>query len=138
MSKRFLAQVKYDAREEWAEGAGLWQDPLKYAPAFQNYIQNASGYDPETHIEQGRDKVGHRTAGAFHAAGASRLLTHLFPGHHVGLTGWNAAVFRGSAISFLLVSGERKGYLGEALGAETPTDILKPEIKLIESVRSHG
>lgn len=122
--------------EDWAKMAGLWHDLGKYRPAFQGYIKKESGYDPEAHIEQGKGKVDHSTAGAIHAAeydkAAGKLIAYLIAGHHAGLSDWDSAESGGSALSIRLPAGKEKGYLNEALKADIPQDILNPEINLIK------
>lgn len=119
---------------DWAKVAGLWHDLGKYRPAFQNYIKKASGYDPEAHIEQGKGRVDHSTAGAIHAVEvdkvAGRLLAYLIAGHHAGLPDWDAAEAGGSALSVRLQKGKEKGYLHEAQGANIPADILSPRFDM--------
>jgi len=89
--------------EEWARLAGLWHDLGKFQPAFQSYIRQGSGYDPEAHLEQGAPgRVDHSSVGAVHAvahlsesgpAGTAvgRLLAYLIAGHHAGLPDWHQA-----------------------------------------------
>lgn len=119
--------------ESWAKAAGLWHDLGKYRPAFQSYIKRASGYDPEAHIEQGKGKVDHSTAGAIHAMrldkATGKLLAYMIAGHHAGLPDWETAEAGGSALSHRLDTGRSKGYLDEALMSDIPDDILKPYLK---------
>ncbi len=117
----------------WAKVAGLWHDLGKYRPTFQGYIKQASGYDPEAHIEQATGKVDHSTAGAIYAEqmdkAPGKLLAYLIAGHHAGLPDWETAEAGASALSHRLDTGKNKGYLDEALSSDIPDDILKPEIK---------
>ena len=119
--------------ESWANVAGLWHDLGKYRPAFQGYIKQASGYDPEAHIEQAKGKVDHSTAGAIYATqiekAAGKLLAYLIAGHQAGLPDWETAEAGGSALSHGLDKGAKNGYLDEALKSDIPEDILKPEMK---------
>ncbi|MDX1251209.1 MAG: CRISPR-associated endonuclease Cas3'' [Gammaproteobacteria bacterium] len=100
---------------DWAKIAGLWHDLGKYRPAFQGYIKKASGYDPEAHIEQGRGKVDHSTAGAIHAVelnkAAGQCLAYLIAGHHAGLPDWVSSEAGGSALSNRLETETGVGYL---------------------------
>ncbi len=77
---------------DWGRLAGLWHDLGKYSSAFQSYIARESGYDPEAHIEGGKCRVNHSSAGALHAVeklgGKGRLLAYLIAGHHAGLPDW--------------------------------------------------
>ena len=77
---------------DWGHLAGLWHDLGKYSSAFQNYIACESGFDPEAHIEGGKGRVNHSSAGALHAieklGGKGRLLAYLIAGHHAGLPDW--------------------------------------------------
>lgn len=82
---------------DWARLAGLWHDLGKYAPDFQHYIRDASGYEREqAHIEEGRgadgkprQRVDHSAAGAIHAVdrlGPSGIvIANLIAAHHAGL-----------------------------------------------------
>ena len=115
--------------DDWATLAGLWHDLGKYRPAFQNYIRKVSGYDPEAHIEQGKGRVDHSTAGAIHAVnelkGIGRVLAYLIAGHHAGLPDWSAAEGGNAALECRLENGKKLGYLAEALAEPIPQDILK-------------
>jgi CRISPR-associated endonuclease/helicase Cas3 len=82
---------------DWARLAGLWHDLGKYAPDFQHYIRDASGYEREqAHIEDGRgedgksrQRVDHSAAGAIHAVDrlgtAGIVIANLIAAHHAGL-----------------------------------------------------
>ncbi len=82
---------------DWARLTGLWHDLGKYAPDFQHYIRDASGYEREqAHIEEGRGadgklrrRVDHSAAGAIHAVdrfGAlGVVIANLIAAHHAGL-----------------------------------------------------
>lgn len=78
----------------WARQAGLWHDLGKYRPRFQNYIRQASGYEPEAHIKGEAGKAPHSTAGALLACDrfgpAGRVLAYLIASHHAGLYDWNS------------------------------------------------
>lgn len=129
------AKMATDFRsEEWAKVAGLWHDLGKYRKAFQSYIAKESGYDPEAHIEQGQGRVDHSTAGAIHAVennkATGQLLAYLIAGHHAGLPDWETSEAGGSALSSRLNKGKKSGYLDEALQADIPQDILRPDPKL--------
>lgn len=119
--------------ESWAKVAGLWHDLGKYRPVFQGYIKQASGYDPEAHIEQVTGKVDHSTAGAIYATqmdkAAGKLLAYMIAGHHAGLPDWETSEAGGSALSHRLNTGKSKGYLDEALASEIPDDILRPDLE---------
>jgi CRISPR-associated endonuclease/helicase Cas3 len=113
----------------WASLSGLWHDLGKYRPAFQNYINSASGYDPEAHIETGQGRVDHSTAGAIHAVNemgtaAGRILAYLIAGHHAGLPDWHTDSGR-SGLEARLAQGRKKGFLDEALANGIPDDIAK-------------
>lgn len=66
-AERAAAFARPFASEDWIRPAGLWHDLGKYRPDFQRYIRNASGCDPEAHIEGMSGRVDHSTAGAIHA-----------------------------------------------------------------------
>lgn len=127
---------------DWAKAAGLWHDLGKYRPAFQGYIKTVSGYDPEAHIEQGKGKVDHSTAGAIYATqydkAAGTFLAYLIAGHHAGLPDWDSTETGGAALSIRLQSGKEKGYLSEALTADIPSDILNPAVQLTKSLPLGG
>jgi len=42
---------------EWGCLAGLWHDLGKYSHAFQSYISQKSGFDPEAHTEGNARRV---------------------------------------------------------------------------------
>lgn len=121
----------FDAAD-WASLAGRWHDLGKYRPAFQSYIKQVSGFDPEAHIEGGAGRVDHSTAGAIHAVeklkGAGRVLAYLIAGHHAGLPDWDTAEAGGAALSVRVDEGKKKNYLGEALGNAVPDDILQGDM----------
>lgn len=77
---------------EWAHLAGLWHDLGKFSSSFQNYIKYASGYDSEAHMEEGKGRVDHSTAGALLAikkfCKKGKILAYLIAGHHAGLPDW--------------------------------------------------
>lgn len=86
---------------DWARLAGLWHDLGKFQPAFQRYIRQGSGYDPEAHLEGGGSgRVDHSSVGAVHAVShlagegpagtaAGRLIAYVIAGHHAGLPDWH-------------------------------------------------
>lgn len=115
---------------DWAAVAGLWHDLGKYSASFQQYIKTASGYEAQAHIEQGKGRVDHSTAGALYAMDTDKtsgqLLAYLIAGHHAGLPDWHTAEAGGSALSVRLKKGKEKNYLNEALAAAIPEDILNP------------
>ena len=90
---------------DWAYLAGLWHDLGKYSPRFQAYIRQASGYDPEAHIEGG-GRVDHSTAGAIHACERlgpkGRMLAYLIAGHHAGLPDWSPSETGAAALAHRL------------------------------------
>ena len=117
------------ASSDWAYLAGLWHDLGKYRHAFQQYIRNASGYNPNAHIETAPGRVDHSTAGALYAeqtlGHAGRVLAYLIAGHHAGLPDYETAdTGRAALKSRLQVPGQAQGYLDEALHAAIPADIL--------------
>ena len=113
---------------DWASLAGLWHDLGKYRPAFQAYIKSASGYDPEAHIEGGKGRVDHSTAGAIyaieHLGPYGRILAYLIAGHHAGLADWYSSETGNAALSVRLEQGEAKGWLDEVKRQSPPEDIL--------------
>lgn len=126
--------AKHFNSESWATLAGLWHDLGKYRPAFQSYIKQASGYDPEAHMEQGKGRVDHSTAGALNALEynpqVGRFLAYLIAGHHAGLPDWSSNTGGQAALAVRIDVGRGKGYLDEALCADIPEDILHPQVKL--------
>src|SRR5690606_7706054 len=88
-----------------------------------------SGYDPEAHIEQGRGRVDHSTAGAIHAVNAlgpiGRIPAYLIAGHHAGLPDWSAAEGGNASLECRLENGKKSGFLDEAIAEPIPQDILK-------------
>jgi CRISPR-associated endonuclease/helicase Cas3 len=130
--------------EEWAKLAGLWHDLGKYRPRFQRYIGNASGYNPDAHI-QGEPQVGkserpgkapHSTAGALLACEKfginGRILAYLIAGHHAGLYDWNS---ENSSLQYRLETDTAQQEYAEALAANPPAEILnaatnfKPDLR---------
>lgn len=111
---------------DWAVLAGLWHDLGKYRQAFQDYIRSKSGYDPEAHVEGGKGRVDHSTAGAIHAieqlGSHGRILAYLIAGHHAGLPDWHAADSAGAALSLRIQNRE---HLSDALGVKPPISILE-------------
>lgn len=110
----------------WACLSGLWHDLGKYAPDFQHYIRDASGYEREqAHIEEGRGadgkprkRVDHSAAGAIHAinklGNAGVVIANLIAAHHAGL-------YNATDLEHRLESRDR---LDLALTASIPPDIL--------------
>ena len=114
---------------EWGHLAGLWHDLGKYSSAFQNYIARESGYDPEAHIEGGKGRVNHSSAGALHAvrqlSGKGRLLAYLIAGHHAGLPDWHSDQHGLSSLSHRL---EDRRHLDAISNVAIPTEVLHPSI----------
>lgn len=115
------------ASSDWAYMAGLWHDLGKYRLAFQQYLRNASGYNPDAHIEA-PGRVDHSTAGALYAEQklrqAGRVLAYLIAGHHAGLPDYETADTGRAALKSRLQAGQAQGYLDETLQASIPADIL--------------
>lgn len=111
---------------DWASLAGSWHDLGKNRQAFQNYIRSQSGYDPEAHIEGGKGRVDHSTAGAIHAIDQlgphGRILAYLIAGHHAGLPDWHTAEVGGAALSARL---QNRQHLSDSLLGNPPTHILE-------------
>ena len=107
---------------EWAELAGLWHDLGKYRGRFQRYIVQASGCDPDAHIEGKPGKSPHSTAGAVLACDKlgkqGRVLAYLIAGHHAGLADWHGS------LEVRLNGDKARDELNEALAAHPPADIL--------------
>jgi len=111
---------------DWAGLTGLWHDLGKYAPDFQHYIRDASGYEREqAHIEEGRgadgklrQRVDHSAAGAIHAVdrfGALGIvIANLIAAHHAGL-------YDATDLERRLKSRDR---LDLALSADIPAEVL--------------
>lgn len=116
-------------QSDWGRLAGLWHDLGKYSPAFQSYIARGSGFGPEAHVEGGKGRVNHSSAGALHAVeklgGKGRLLAYLIAGHHAGLPDWHSDGHPLSALSQRL---EDKQHLQAVSSASVPTDVLHPAI----------
>ncbi len=128
MAGRFAQAFK---AEDWATLAGLWHDLGKYRPAFQGYIRKKSGYDPEAHIEGGKGRVDHSTAGACHAMEQlgphGRILAYLIAGHHAGLPDWNLKSLPSELLQ-RLNQPEAKAWLQEALAQNPPESILNAKL----------
>jgi CRISPR-associated endonuclease/helicase Cas3 len=122
------------ASRDWAYIAGLWHDLGKYRQAFQQYIRNASGYNPNAHIEieTAPGRVDHSTAGALYAeqqlGERGRVLAYLIAGHHAGLPDYDTADTGRSALKSRLQEGHTKNYLNEALRAAIPADIRTSQV----------
>jgi|CXWL01.1.fsa_nt_gi CRISPR-associated endonuclease/helicase Cas3 len=114
---------------DWGRLAGLWHDLGKYSSAFQNYIAHGSGLDPEAHIEGGKGRVNHSSAGALHAVeklgGKGRLLAYLIAGHHAGLPDWHSDEHALSSLSQRL---EDRQHLQAISNMTIPLDVLLPAI----------
>lgn len=114
---------------EWGQLAGLWHDLGKYSSAFQGYIAHGSGLDPEAHIEGGKGRVNHSSAGALHAVeklgGKGRLLAYLIAGHHAGLPDWHSDEHALSSLSQRLDDGQ---HLQAISDVTVPIDVLHPAI----------
>ena len=114
---------------DWGRLAGLWHDLGKYSSAFQNYIARGSGFDPEAHIEGGKGRVNHSSAGALHAVarlgGKGRLLAYLIAGHHAGLPDWHSDEHSLSSLSQRL---EDEQHLRAIFDVTIPPDVLHPAI----------
>ncbi len=117
---------KFGSRD-WGELAGNWHDLGKFSSAFQAYIKNASGYDPEAHIETGQGRVDHSTAGAQYAIRElgthGRILAYLIAGHHAGLPDWHK--IEGNTGGVLQNRLERKEYLERILCQPVSSSVLR-------------
>ena len=115
---------------EWGLLAGLWHDLGKYSSAFQSYIAHGSGFDPEAHIEGGKGRVNHSSAGALHAVkklgGKGRLLAYLIAGHHAGLPDWHSDEHALASLSQRLGDGQ---HLQTISDASVPVGILHPAME---------
>ena len=113
----------------WGQLAGLWHDLGKYSSAFQNHIARGSGFDPEAHIEGGKGRVNHSSAGALHAVerlgNKGRLLAYLIAGHHAGLPDWHSDEHALSSLSQRLEDRQHLQAISEVI---IPTDVLHPAI----------
>ncbi len=129
-----LASEKAEAfnGSDWAYLAGLWHDLGKYRSAFQNYIRQKSGYDPDAHIEDGENHPDHSTAGAIYAmdalGGTGLILSYLIAGHHAGLPDYNTAEAGNSSLMNRLNQGKEKKYLEQALSNTIPKEILESKM----------
>lgn len=114
---------------DWGRLAGLWHDLGKYSAAFQNYIAHGSGFDPEAHVEGGKGRVNHSSAGALHAVkqlgGKGRLLAYLIAGHHAGLPDWHSD---GHALASLSQRLGDEQHLQAISNVTIPPDVLHPAI----------
>lgn len=113
----------------WAYAAGQWHDLGKYCAAFQEYIRNASGFNPEAHIETAPGRVDHSTAGAIYAVCQwgvhGRVLAYLIAGHHAGLPDWEKLESgTGGALRERLRKTER---LEKSLLADVPPELLEAQ-----------
>lgn len=109
---------------DWARLAGLWHDLGKYRPSFQRYLLQASGYEPDAHIEGVAGRVTHSTAGALLACDSfgvdGRVLAYVIAGHHAGLDDWHGG------LEVRLASQVARVELDEALKASPANAILNP------------
>jgi len=109
---------------DWARIAGLWHDLGKYRPRFQSYIRQASGFDPDAHIEGNLRRSPHSTAGALLAADRfkvqGRILAYLIAAHHAGLDDWYGG------LEARLNGRDARDELNESLAEHPPADILHP------------
>lgn len=114
---------------DWGQLAGLWHDLGKYSSAFQGYIARGSGFDPEAHIEGGKGRVNHSSAGALHAVEKlgrrGKLLAYLIAGHHAGLADWHSDEYALSSLSHRL---EDMQHLQAISNLTIPDDVLHPAI----------
>ena len=114
---------------DWGRLAGLWHDLGKYSSAFQSYIARGSGFDPEAHIEGGKGRVNHSSAGALHAVeqlgNKGRLLAYLIAGHHAGLPDWHSDEHALASLSQRLEDAQ---HLRAISDVTIPTDVLHPAI----------
>lgn len=118
--------------------AGLWHDLGKFAPEFQRYIRQQTGFERENaHVEPEangvafRGRYTHSTAGAIYAcekAGSinGRLLAYLISGHHAGLPdAVRTEETPGESLEERLAAG---AMLAETLKSPIPPDILTPKL----------
>ncbi|MEW6678036.1 MAG: CRISPR-associated helicase Cas3' [Pseudomonadota bacterium] len=112
---------------DWAHMAGLWHDLGKYRPRFQQYIRQASGFEPDAHIKGEAGKAPHSTAGAVlacrHFGNAGRVLAYLIAGHHAGLYDWHS---ENDSLQYRLEQPDSQQELDESLASEPPGNILDP------------
>ncbi|WP_456380563.1 CRISPR-associated helicase Cas3' [Thiolapillus sp.] len=115
---------------DWGAVAGRWHDLGKYSVEFQQYIRNASGYEPEqAHVETTSGRVDHSTAGAVHADQRwgihGRVLAYLIAGHHAGLPDWEKLESgTGGSLKERLAN---KALLKKALAGDVPKNLLGAE-----------
>lgn len=90
---------------DWGELIGFWHDLGKFIPDWQRHIRNATGYDPEAHLETLGNRVNHSAAGAILAfkklerfPPLARVLAYPIAGHHTGLPDWNPDGARGDTL----------------------------------------
>lgn len=111
--------------EDWAYLAGLWHDLGKYSREFQSYIKSASGYLSDAHIEGGKGKVDHSTAGAIHAieqmGDRGRIIAFPIAGHHAGLGDWQNPDL---ALGQVSVRVRKRELLDRVKYAKPPDDII--------------
>jgi CRISPR-associated endonuclease/helicase Cas3 len=90
---------------DWGELIAFWHDLGKFVPDWQKNIRNATGYDPEAHLETLGNRVNHSAAGAILAfkklekcPPLARVLAYPIAGHHTGLPDWNPECARGESL----------------------------------------
>ena len=110
------------AGQDYASLAGLWHDLGKYRPGFQSYLRASTNEEAESaHIEGGRGRVSHSTAGALLACErfgtTGRVLAYLIASHHAGLYDWNSEF---NSLEARLASEASRTELQEALTAAAP------------------
>jgi len=89
---------KIFASGEWGRAAGFAHDVGKGRVAWQEYLQDKSGYryDEEAHLENKPGKIPHSIHGAklgeiLFGKAAGRFLAYIISGHHAGLPDWSSA-----------------------------------------------
>lgn len=128
IAQSFAAQFNSD---NWACYSGIWHDLGKFNQEFQEYIQNASGYNAEAHIESmsGKGRVDHSAAGAQYAVEKlgmhGKVLAYLIAGHHAGLPDYYKDEASGGSLQERL---SNISHLQKALNSEISETILHPRI----------
>ncbi len=120
---------------EWGELAGRWHDLGKVRPAFQKYIQTASGMNPNASIESEKDpNKNHASTGAMYAidfmkkqgaAAFGRALAYMIAGHHAGLPDYTRDEARGRSLDDALSD---KHFLQEALAEDLAPELLEGSV----------
>ena len=112
------------ANGDWANLAGLLHDFGKFNPAWQTYLKNKTGYDPDAHLES-NGKLDHSTAGAIYAQESlgyiGQLFAYLIAGHHSGLPDWEHEISVGGALKGRL---QEKRHLENAKKGNVPQEIV--------------